>query len=114
MGNAIRLACRELKGKMLLAAGAFLPIDPSRLVLAGGEILENGLKKLNLKGLAVRRREEDPLTGESAYSSVDSALLESAPGLKNMSSLFWSFSTPAIEVELDTGTGVLRGGAVSP
>jgi CO/xanthine dehydrogenase Mo-binding subunit len=110
MGNAILLAGRQLREKILFAAGEILETDPAGLSLANGEVRGDPGKSLELKSLLDPRSGKNAavLIGEGTYTPEGSPLLESSPGLKDMSSIFWTFATHAIEVEVDTETGVVK------
>ncbi|MBM4330529.1 MAG: hypothetical protein FJ117_04755 [Deltaproteobacteria bacterium] len=51
---------------------------------------------------------ERAFAGERTFTPVDSLLLNAMPGLKNMSSIFWTFATHAIEAKVDIETGLVK------
>jgi len=111
MGNAIRLASREVRAKVLTFAGEILKTDPGRLTLSDGKIIEEGVgERETLKSLLSKKFSGKPGTvlGEAHFTPVGSPLLAASPGLEKMSSIFWMFATHAAEVEVDLETGVVR------
>ncbi|MFH1490049.1 MAG: xanthine dehydrogenase family protein molybdopterin-binding subunit [Pseudomonadota bacterium] len=110
MGNAIGIAGREVRGKILGLAGQVLDTDPDLLSLSEGVIFEQGRKaRISLKELLAMKpgMPGGAIIGEGHYNPAESPLLEAEPGLKGMSSIFWMFATHAAEVEVDTETGVV-------
>jgi CO/xanthine dehydrogenase Mo-binding subunit len=110
MGNAIRLAGQEIRGKILEMAGEILKADPSRLSFSQGRILdESGGQGLTVKELFSRKfgGRGGGLVAEGRFSPAGSPLL-AAGGKEAMSSIFWMFATHAAEVEVDQETGVVK------
>jgi carbon-monoxide dehydrogenase large subunit len=110
MGNAIRMAGQEIRGKILEMAGEILKTDPTRLGLSRGMIFdENGGERLTLKELFSRKfgGRGGGLVAEGRFSPAGSPLL-AAGGKEVMSSIFWMFATHAAEVEVDQETGVVK------
>jgi len=110
MGNTISLACKDVRRKILEAAGDILETDPSRLILEEGRIVEEGVgERITLKSLLAKTLGPGGvIMGEGHYNPSDSSLLKALPGRKVMSSIFWKFATQAAEVEVDTETGVVK------
>ena len=114
MGNVLMKACLHVRGKILALAGEILHTDPSRLSLAEGNVVEQGVgNRMTVKALLTEKYGPFmDITGEAYYDPADSPLLAANPGLKGwdskMSSIFWMFATHAVEVEVDTETGVVK------
>jgi len=115
MGNCVLMAAQDVRRKILELAGEVLQIEPSRLTLSEGKIIEQGGgERLTLKALLSRRFGPTgmEILGEAHFNPSHSALLAANPGLKGldsrMSSIFWMFATHAAEVEVDTETGVVK------
>ena len=115
MGNAVLMAGQDVRRKILKLAGETLKIDPSRLSLSEGMIMEEGVgERLTLKDLLAKK--SGPvgieILGEAYFNPAHSPLLAANPGLKGldgkMSSIFWMFATHAVEVEVDIETGVVK------
>ena len=114
MGNAVFIAGRQVRRKILDLAGRTLNTDPQRLSLFEGKIEEEGVgERITLEALL--KQTFGPamdLLGEGFYNPAESPLLAADPGLKGwdgrMSSIFWMFATHAAEVEVDTETGVVK------
>ena len=106
MGNAVRLACEDARGKFLGAASRCfgLPLE--------GFTLEDGVLK-HVSGLELTVREAmkricpkgTEFIGEGTYSPAGSELLARRADSKTDGSIFWLFVTHAVEVEVDTETG---------
>ncbi len=110
MGNAIRMAGREVRDKILNHAARILSTEASVLTLREGSITDaSGTERLTLKELL---RKVVPrggsILGEGQYSPEGSPLLAASPGQTAMSSIFWLFATHAAEVEVDTETGQVK------
>jgi CO/xanthine dehydrogenase Mo-binding subunit len=104
-----------VRRKILDLAGDILKTDPARLSLSEGKIFEEGVgERMGLKELLPRKFGPGgmDILGEAHFNPSDSALLAANPGLTGldgrMSSIFWMFATHAVEVEVDTETGVIR------
>jgi carbon-monoxide dehydrogenase large subunit len=115
MGNCVLMAAQDVRRKILELAGDVLKIEPSRLTLSEGKIIEQGAgERLTLKALLAQKYGPTgmEILGEAHFNPSDSALLAANPGLKGldsrMSSIFWMFATHAAEVEVDTETGVVK------
>jgi len=114
MGNCVLMAAQDVRRKILELAGEVLKIEPSRLTLSEGKILDQGGERLTLKALLSQRFGPTgmEILAEAHFNPADSALLAAHPGLKGldsrMSSIFWMFATHAAEVEVDTETGVVK------
>jgi len=110
MGNAICIAAREVRQKILEYAGNFLQVDAARLSLNEGKIFQEGVGQVaTLQSVLTQAlgRGGD-IIGQGHYTPKDSRLLDASAGLKGMSSIFWTFATQAVEVEVDTETGVVK------
>ena len=114
MGNAVLAAGQQVRRKILELAGKTLNTDPDRLSLFEGKIFEEGVgERITVKALLSQTfGPAMDLLGEGLYNPADSPLLAADPDLKGwdgrMSSIFWMFATHAVEVELDTETGVVK------
>ena len=115
MGNAVLMAGQDVRRKILKLAGETLKIDPSRLSLSEGMIMEEGAgERLTLKDLLAKKSGPAgiEILGEAYFNPAHSSLLAANPGLKGldgkMSSIFWMFATHAVEVEVDIETGVVK------
>ena len=110
MGNAVSLAGKEIRQKILEAAGDILETDPARLSIEEGKIVEEGVgERIALKSLLAKKLGAGgAIMGEGHYNPAHSPLLDCLPGLKVMSSIFWKFATQAAEVEVDTETGAVK------
>ncbi len=110
MGNAVRQAGLNVRRKILEFAGKILEVDPGRLNLSEGKILDEGGKELmtlqQLLGKTFARG--GTILGEGHYSPAGSPLLAASPGREGISSIFWMFATHSAEVEVDTETGVVK------
>ena len=109
MGNAVQMAGKELREKILASAGKILSTDAARLTIKNGKIVEEGAgERIPLKSLlAELLGPGGAIIGEGHCYPANSPLLEAPPELKAMSSIFWKFATQAAEVEVDTETGVV-------
>ncbi|MEW6334769.1 MAG: molybdopterin cofactor-binding domain-containing protein [Thermodesulfobacteriota bacterium] len=110
-GNAIRRAGAKARRRILEIAGEVLKIDPNRLSLADGRIIEEGVGECS--GLREVLAQKFPRGGmiveAGSYSPAGSELLQAGPGMpQGLSSAFWMFATHAVEVEVDTETGVVK------
>jgi len=110
MGNAIRMASREVREKILVHAGKILGRQPEALRLSEGSISDgSGAELMTLEGVLQKVVPRGGcIIGEGQYSPEGSPLLAAAPGQTAMSSIFWLFATHAAEVEVDSETGVVR------
>jgi CO/xanthine dehydrogenase Mo-binding subunit len=115
MGNAVLMAGRDVRRKILKLAGENLKIDPRRLSLSEGMIMEEGAgERLTVKDLLAKKSGPPgiEILGEAYFNPADSPLLAANPGLKGldgkMSSIFWMFATHAVEVEVDIETGAVK------
>lgn len=113
MGNAICMAGEEVRQKILRLAGDVLKTDPAHLNLSEGRVFEEGGGEgIELRDLLARRNvgEGGAIQAEGSYTPAGSPLLAAYPGLEELtlSSAFWMFCTHAVEVEVDTETGVVR------
>lgn len=110
VGNAIMTAGAAVREKLLIAAGDILDLDPARLDLVDGVILEDGVPVSALSELFKGFNYVDgySITAEARFSTKGSPLLKAAPPYEWMSSIFWMFATHAVEVEVDIETGVVR------
>ncbi len=115
MGNVVLMAARQVRKKVLDLAGDFLKTDSGKLNLVDGVIVEEGVgDRMPLKELLNRKFGPGGMNilAESQFNPADSPLLAAYPGLTGlngrMSSIFWMFATHAVEVEVDTETGVVK------
>jgi carbon-monoxide dehydrogenase large subunit len=111
MGNAVRIAGQKVRKRILEIAGEVLKTDSASLSLSEGKIFkEGGGEQISLKALLTKRfgAKGGAILEEGYFTPEGSHLLEALPGLKRMSSIFWMFATHAIEVEVDTATGVVK------
>ena len=114
MGNAVLSAGQQVRRKILDLAGRALNADPHRLNLFEGKIYEEGVgERITLKALLSQTfGPAIDLLGEGFYTPAESPLLAADPNLEGwdarMSSIFWMFATHAVEVDVDTETGVVK------
>jgi len=111
MGNAICAAGLELRKRILHIAGDILKTDPSKLSVSDGKIIEESKGERMALQEVLAKKFGGPggaIVAEGSYCPSDSHMLNASPGLKSMSSIFWTFATQAVEVEVDTGTGVVK------
>lgn len=109
-GNAVRRAGEKARGRILEIAGEILKIDPARLSLVSGMIIEEGAgERAALKEVFAAKFPRGGMIVEAgAYSPAGSPLLKAEPGPPGLSSAFWMFATHAAEVEVDIETGIVR------
>lgn len=110
MGNAVRLAGQKARRKILELAARVLERPLADLDLAEGNIvIAKGAGSIPLKELMARKYggRGGTIIAQGNYSPEDSALL-AASGQQKMSSIFWKFATHAVEVEVDTETGIVK------
>jgi CO/xanthine dehydrogenase Mo-binding subunit len=115
MGNVVLMAAQQVRKKIMDLAGDFLKVDPGRLNLVDGVIVEEGVgERMPLKDLLAKKFGPGGMNilAESQFNPADSPLLAANPGLtgldSRMSSIFWMFATHAAEVEVDVETGVVK------
>ena len=114
MGNAVVRAGQQVRRKILDLAGKTLNVDPRRLSLSEGRISEEGVgERMTVKALLGQTfGPAMDLLGEGFYTPAESPLLAADQNLAGwdarMSSIFWMFATHAVEVEVDTETGVVK------
>ena len=111
MGNAVRLAGREARGRILNLASEVLAKDLDRLNLLDGAVVDQvSGEKITIKELMGRKYggRGGTIIAEGHFTPENSPLLKAAPGLEKMSSIFWKFATHAAEVEVDLETGIIR------
>ena len=111
MGNAVRIAGQKVRKKILEMAGEVLKVDPGGLSLSEGKIVKEGAgEQITLKALLAKRfgAKGGGILEEGYFTPEGSRLLDALPGLKGMSSIFWMFAVHAVEVEVDTETGVVK------
>ena len=111
MGNAVRLAAEKARARVLDIAAEVLDSNTDSLRIFHGQVVDTGgrqaatlsevmAKKFGPKGGSV--------LAEGHYSPDGSPLLAAPGGQEAMSSIFWMFVTHAVEIEVDTETGVVR------
>lgn len=106
MGNAVKLACEDARGKFLEAAARCfgLPVE-------GFELEDGVLRHAAGQEMTVREAMKcicpkgTEFIGEGTYSPAGSELLARRADSKTDGSIFWLFVTHAVEVEVDTETG---------
>jgi CO/xanthine dehydrogenase Mo-binding subunit len=110
VGNAIRMAGREVRERVLALASGFLDTAVDLLDLSDGVIIEEGVgPRLALGELLGRLGPEgNSVVAAARYSSAGSPLLKADPGLGGMSSIFLMVASQAVELEVDIETGVVR------
>jgi len=111
MGNCIHRAGRDMQRRLLEFASGVLAADPSRLTLSDGYILEaGGGRRMTLKDLLAKKfnGKSGAMFSEGHFTPAGNPVLEAREGLKGISSIFWMFATHAVEVEVDTETGVVQ------
>ena len=110
MGNAVRLAGEKVRREILTIAAEILNTEPDRLSLSEGIITGDGAGegKTLVSVLAKKFPRGGTILGEGHYSPEGSPLLAAMPGRERLSSIFWMFATHAIEIEVDTETGIVR------
>jgi CO/xanthine dehydrogenase Mo-binding subunit len=111
MGNAVRLAAKNVRRKVLNLAAHVMATDAGGLDLIEGVILDEGANAtLSLKDLMIRAfgGKGGSIIGEGHYSSTGSPLLKAMPGRESMSSAFWKFGAHAALVEVDIETGIVK------
>jgi len=108
-GNAVRIAGEKVRKKILEIAGEILKTDSGRLTLSRGRIYEDGVEKSSLKEVVSRKFERGGMiVQEGSYTTADSTLLKADPPNQAMSAVFWVFAAHAVEVEVDTETGMVK------
>jgi len=108
-GNALRIAGDNVRKRILEIAGEILKTDPARLRLSRGKIYEDGVEKSSLQEVVSRKFERGGMiVQEGSYTPADSALLKADPPLQGISAIFWVFAAHAVEVEVDTETGMVK------
>jgi carbon-monoxide dehydrogenase large subunit len=111
MGNAVRLAGRQARDKILDMASEVLAKDRNRLNLVNGDIVVDGSdEKITIKELMMKKYggRGGTILAEGEFTPEGSPLLKASPGVEKMSSIFWKFATHAAEVEVDPETGIVR------
>jgi carbon-monoxide dehydrogenase large subunit len=111
MGNCIQKAGRQVREKIQALAAEFLETDPAGLTISRGKIFEDGVgERTTLKDLLTKKfgGKSGAVFGEAHFSPAGAPVLEAAPGLNGLSSIFWMFATHAAEVEVDIETGVVK------
>ncbi len=109
VGNAIRAAGTEVREKLLAVAAEVLDLDPERLDLIDGEIVEAGEFRTTIADLLGGFGfEGHSVTAEARFTTRGSPLLKAPPPYEWMSSIFWMFATHAAEIEVDVETGAIR------
>jgi CO/xanthine dehydrogenase Mo-binding subunit len=110
MGNAILMAGAEIRDEILGLTGDTLGVDREALEIRDGAIYDlDGELQITLKDLLAKYSKEGySMTASARFSTRDSPLLKAEPGQEWMSSIFWMLCTHAVEIEVDTETGVIR------
>lgn len=111
MGNCVQQAGRDVRNRLLDFAAGVLATDPDRLTLSEGNIIEAGVgQRMTLKELLAKKfnGKSGAIFGEGHFTPAGNPVLEAREGLKGISSIFWMFATHAVEVEVDTETGVVK------
>ncbi len=111
MGNAVKLAGQKARQKIIELAGQVLKRPPDDLDIVDGNIIIRGeSESVTFKELMTRKYggRGGSIIAEGNYTPEKSSLLAAEPGLEKMSSIFWKFATHAIEVEVDTETGIVK------
>ncbi len=109
MGNAIRLACEDMRARLFVTAASVFGLpaegfDLTDSVLSHASGLTLGLREA-LKKMGARGFE---FMGQGTYTPAGSPLLKRDPGNTADDSIFWLFVTHAAEVEVDMETGRVR------
>ncbi len=109
VGNAIRMAGGDVREKILATAAEVLGFEPEILELVDGKIVVEGESVTTVAGLLGGFGfEGHSVTAEARFTTRGSPLLKAPPPYDWMSSIFWMFATHAVELEVDTETGVVR------
>ncbi len=109
-GNSARGAARKARDKLLIAAGEKLKVDPETLDLRKGLVVrsDSGESLLELgkliRSLHFARKAEVVMTSD--YYEPPSVMQDSE--FKGDVSASYAFGTQVVELEVDTGTGVIR------
>ena len=110
MGNAILAAGADIRDQILELAATTLEVDPTDLDLNDGILYDGaGTRVMTLRELLARHAGAGlSLTAGARFSTEGSPLLKADPGVEWISSIFWMFCTQAVEIEVDTQTGVIE------
>jgi carbon-monoxide dehydrogenase large subunit len=110
VGAAIKQAGEEIRDGILGLAAEALGVDSARLDLDEGLISEEGAgaRITVAELLGSFGFEGHSIMAEARFTTAGSPLLKAEPGMEWMSSIFWMLATHAVEVEVDTETGVVR------
>ncbi len=110
VGAAIKQAGEEVRDGILGLAAEALGVDSARLDLDEGLISEDGAgaRMTVAELLGSFGFEGHSIMAEARFTTAGSPLLKAEPGMEWMSSIFWMLATHAVEVEVDTETGVVR------
>jgi CO/xanthine dehydrogenase Mo-binding subunit len=109
MGHAIGRAGSEVRRRALALAAEALGTEADGLDLRDGVVFEGIARRTTLREvLGSFAAEGCSIIAEARYSSAGSPLLKAEPETEWGSSIFHMIATQAVEVEVDTETGVLR------
>lgn len=107
MGNAILMACAEIKQQLLAAAADLLEVAEADLELRDGRVVVQGSpdRSLTYEEIITRRygMRVGSVMGRGTYKTEGSGL--DAETGQGYASVFWSTGAAAAEVEVDTETG---------
>ncbi len=108
-GHAIAAAGSEVRRRLLVLAAESLGTEAERLDLRDGVVYEGGTRRTSVREvLGAFGPEGCSIVAEARYSSAGSPLLKAEPGAEWGSSIFHMIATQAVEIEVDTETGVVR------
>ena len=111
MGNAVRLAAEDARWKILDMVAATLNVPATGLTIRNRRVCDKeGRALMDVREVMAKNHapQGGTVIGEGRYTPAGSPSLASRPGMERMSSAFWMFVTHAVEVEVDTETGVVR------
>ena len=112
VGNAIRMAADDAKGKLLELASDMLEAKPGDLVLRDKKVFVQGSpeKAVSLAQLAAisHSSKSGPILGRGSYLQDDltSLDLETGQGAKPVD--YWKYAACAVELEVDEETGQIH------
>jgi putative selenate reductase molybdopterin-binding subunit len=111
-GNAVRMACQQVREQLLHFAAEALDVDPDRLTLGGGRVhsLDDPAKALSLSDVALsamfRDRDGRQIMAMAHYDAPCD-LPDPETGIGDFAQSY-SFGVHAVEVEVDNATGHVR------
>lgn len=111
VGNAVVLACRDLKGQLLAKAGEMLEANPLDLDIKEGRVFVRGAPDKSMGiGEVVRKccgGKGGPLIGRGSFA-IETTPLNPEDGQGSRPAPFWMYAAQATEVKVDRETGVVE------